>query len=190
MLILEGNTINLDLCLYNVFLEIHALIDVFSILFTNFFFTFLFPLFSPSISFDLFCAYSPLPSIRSLWFKVCAVFQYSEHKLVLLKTCKPLCYLFTGGGAPDTIKSKEQAEEEESDTTVYQRRRSPSPAERYGLNCINIYHSLPPSPLSLSVSDEGQSIASLIQDLVKLSQTETKPQVSVHVHVYIHERQP
>ena len=166
------------------------------LVFTNFFFTFLFPLFSPSISFDLFCAYSPppLPSIRSLWFKVCAVFQYSEHKLVLLKTCKPLCYLFTEGGAPDTIKSKEQAEEEEeeSDKTVYQRRvsRSSSPAERYGLNCINIYHSLPPSPLSLSISDEGQSIASLIQDLVKLSQTETKPQVSVHVHVYIHERQP
>ena len=77
----------------------------------------------------------PLPSIRSLWFKVCAVFQYSEHKLVLLKTCKPICYIFTGGGAPDTIKSKEQAEEEEeeSDKTVYQRRvsRSPSPAERY-----------------------------------------------------------
>ena len=86
-----------------------------------------------------------------------------------------------------------EEEEEESDKTVYQRRvsRSPSPAERYGLNCISIYHSLPPSPpLSLSISDEGQSIASLIQDLVKLSQTETKPQVSVHVHVYIHERQP
>ena len=75
----------------------------------------------------------PLPSIRSLWFKVCAVFQYSEHKLVLLKTCKPICYIFAEGGAPDMIKSKEQAEEEEeeSDKTVYQRRRSPSPAERY-----------------------------------------------------------
>ena len=125
------------------------------LVFTNFFFTILFSLFSPSISFDLFCVYSPLPSIRSLWFKVCALFQYSEHKLVLLKTCKPLCYLFTGGGVPDTIKSKEQAEEEEeeSDKTVYQRRvsRSTSPAERYGLNYINIYHSLPPSPLSLSL---------------------------------------
>ena len=96
------------------------------LVFTNFFFTFFFPFsfFLPRIP--------PLPSIRSLWFKVCAVFQYSEHKLVLLKTCKPLCYIFTEGGAPDTIKSKEQAEEEEeSDTTVYQRRRSPSPAERY-----------------------------------------------------------
>ena len=155
---------------------------------------FSFPFFLPLSLLTFFVCIPPLPSIRSLWFKVCAVFQYSEHKLVLLKTCKPLCYLFTEGGAPDTIKSKEQAEEEEeeSDKTVYQHRvsRSPSPAERYGLNCINIYHSLPPSPLSLSISDEGQSIASLIQDLVKLSQTETKQQVSVHVHVYIHERQP
>ena len=115
---------------------------------------FSFPFFLPLSLLTFFVCIPPLPSIRSLWFKVCAVFQYSEHKLVLLKTCKPLCYLFTGGGAPDTIKSKEQAEEEEeeSDKTVYQRRvsRSPSPAERYGLNCINIYHSLPPS-LSLSL---------------------------------------
>ena len=122
------------------------------LVFTNFFFTFLFPLYSPSISFDLFLCVFSLPSIRSLWFKVCALFQYSEHKLVLLKTCKPICYLFTEGGAPDTIKSKEQAEEEESGKTVYRRvSRSPSPAERYGLNCINMYHSLPPSP-SLSLS--------------------------------------
>ena len=164
------------------------------LVFTNFFFTFFFPFsfFLPLSLLTFFVRIPPLPSIRSLWFKVCALFQYSEHKLVLLKTCKPICYLFTEGGAPDTIKSKEQAEEEEeeSDKTVYQHRvsRSSSPAERYGLNCINIYHSLPPP--SLSISDEGQSIASLIQDLVKLSQTETKPQVSVHVHVYIHEHQP
>ena len=114
---------------------------------------FSFPFFLPLFLLTFFCAYSPLPSIRSLWFKVCALFQYSEHKLVLLKTCKPICYLFTGGGAPDTIKSKEQAEEEEeSHKTVYQRRvsRSSSPAERYGLNCINIYHSPSLPPLSLS----------------------------------------
>ena len=94
---------------------------------------FSFPFFLPLSLLTFFVRIPPLPSIRSLWFKVCALFQYSEHKLVLLKTCKPICYLFTGGGAPDTIKSKEQAEEEEeeSDTTVYQRRRSPSPAERY-----------------------------------------------------------
>ena len=94
---------------------------------------FYFPFFLPLSLLTFFVRIPPLPSIRSLWFKVCALFQYSEHKLVLLKTCKPLCYIFTEGGAPDTIKSKEQAEEEESDTTVYQHRvsRSPSPAERY-----------------------------------------------------------
>uniref|UniRef100_A0A1X7UFZ6 Uncharacterized protein n=1 Tax=Amphimedon queenslandica TaxID=400682 RepID=A0A1X7UFZ6_AMPQE len=69
---------------------------------------------------------------RSLWIKVCYVFQYAENKLSILKTWKPFCYLFpltpvndssgpTNQNGDEPLKGNLRSKEYKS--------RSPSPDE-------------------------------------------------------------
>ncbi|XP_019859552.1 PREDICTED: uncharacterized protein LOC109587771 [Amphimedon queenslandica] len=96
---------------------------------------------------------------RSLWIKVCYVFQYAENKLSILKTWKPFCYLFPLTPVNDSSGPINQNEGESSEMKGNLKSRE--------------YKSRSPSPDEI---DEGQTISSLIQDLLKISQTETQPQ--------------